>query len=59
MTIATAIAVPETSQSKPRMVAAVVMALAATASWTALALWHWLGRGKPVKLAPLLRLIRR
>ena len=59
MTIATAIALPETSQSKPRMVAAVVMGLAAAASWTALFLWHWLGRGKPVKVAPLLRLFRR
>jgi len=58
-TIATAIAVPETTTSTPRMVAAVVLALAATGSWTALLAWHWLGRGKPMRLTPLLRFFRR
>jgi len=41
------------------MVAAVVLALAATGSWTALLAWHWLGRGKPMRLTPLLRFFRR
>jgi ubiquinone biosynthesis protein len=58
-TIATAIAVPETTTSTPRMVTAVVLALAATGSWTALLAWHWLGRGKPMRLTPLLRFFRR
>ena len=58
-TIATAIAVPETTTSTPRMVTAVVLALAATGSWTALLSWHWLGRGKPMRLTPLLRFFRR
>jgi protein-S-isoprenylcysteine O-methyltransferase Ste14 len=58
-TIATAIAVPDTTASKPRMVTAVVLALAAVASWTALLIWHWFGRGKPMKVAPLVRFFRR
>ncbi len=58
-TIATAIAVPETTESTLRMVTAVVLALAAIASWTALFAWHWLGAGKPVRVTPLLRFFRR
>ena len=58
-TIATAIAVPETTASTPRMVVAVVLALAAVASWTSLLVWHWFGRGKPMRVTPLLRLFRR
>jgi ubiquinone biosynthesis protein len=58
-TIATAIAVPETTASTPRMVAAVVLAFAAAMSWAALLFWHWFGRGKPLRLTPLLRLFRR
>jgi len=58
-TIATAIAVPESTESKLRVVTAVVLALAAIASWTALFAWHWLGAGKPVRLTPLLRFFRR
>jgi len=58
-TIATAIAVPETTPSTPRLVVAAVLALAAVAAWTALFGWHWLGRGKPLRLTPLLRFFRR
>jgi hypothetical protein len=58
-TIATAIAVPETTASKPRMVTAVVLALAAVMSWTALLVWHWFGRGKPMRVMPLVRFFRR
>jgi ubiquinone biosynthesis protein len=58
-TIATAIAVPESTESKLRMVTAVVLALAAVASWTALFAWHWLGAGRPVRVTPLLRFFRR
>jgi ubiquinone biosynthesis protein len=58
-TIATAIAVPESTESKLRMVTAVVLALAAVASWIALFAWHWLGGGKPVRVTPLLRFFRR
>jgi ubiquinone biosynthesis protein len=58
-TIATAIAVPETPESTPRMITAVVMALSAILSWGALLGWHWFGRGKPMKVTPLLRFFRR
>ena len=58
-TIATAIAVPETTESRLRMVTAVVLALAAVTSWVALFAWHWLGAGKPVRVTPLLRFFRR
>ena len=58
-TIAAAIAVPETSGSIPRMVAASVLGASAVAGWTALLAWHWLGRGKPLRLAPLVKFFRR
>jgi ubiquinone biosynthesis protein len=58
-TIATAIAVPETTESTPRMVAAAVLAFAAAAGWMSLLAWHWFGQGKPMKLTPLLRFFRR
>jgi ubiquinone biosynthesis protein len=58
-TIATAIAVPESTESKLRMVTAVVLALAALAGWTGLFAWHWFGAGKPVRVTPLLRFFRR
>ena len=58
-TVATAIAVPETTESTPRMIVAAVLALCAVISWTSLFVWHWFGRGKPMKVTPLLRLFRR
>jgi ubiquinone biosynthesis protein len=58
-TIATAIAVPESTESRLRMVTAVVLALAAIAGWTSLFVWHWFGAGKPVRVTPLLRFFRR
>ena len=58
-TIATAIAVPEDTASKLRMVTAAVLALAAIVSWGALFVWHLFGGGKPLKVKPLLRYFRR
>jgi ubiquinone biosynthesis protein len=58
-TIATAIAVPETTESTPRLIAAAVLAFAAVAGWMSLLLWHGFGQGKPMKLAPLVRFFRR
>jgi ubiquinone biosynthesis protein len=58
-TIATAIAVPETTESTPRLVTASVLAVSAVASWVSLLVWHWFGQGKPLKLTPLLRFFRR
>jgi hypothetical protein len=58
-TIATAIAVPETTASTPRMITTIVLALAAVLSWTALFVWHWFGSGKPLRVTPILRFFRR
>jgi ubiquinone biosynthesis protein len=58
-TIAAAIALPETSESLPRAVAAAALGACAAAGWTVLLGWHWLGRGKPLRLAPLVKFFRR
>ena len=58
-TIATAIAVPESTTSTPRLVVTIGMALAAAIGWGGLVAWHGFGRGKPIKVASLLRLFRR
>jgi ubiquinone biosynthesis protein len=58
-TIATAIVMPETGESTPRLLAAAVLAFAAVTGWVTLFAWHWLGQGKPMKLAPLVRFFRR
>jgi ubiquinone biosynthesis protein len=58
-TIATAIVMPETSESTPRLLAAAVLAFAAVTGWVTLFAWHWFGQGKPMKLAPLVRFFRR
>jgi len=58
-TIATAIAVPESTESTLRLAVAGILAFAAAASWGTLAAWHWLGRGKPLRLAPLVKFFRR
>jgi ubiquinone biosynthesis protein len=58
-TIAAAIAVPETTGSVPRMVAASVLGVSALAGWTILLAWHWFGRGKPLRLTPLVKFFRR
>lgn len=59
MTLATAIAVPETTSSTPRAIVAIIAALAATIAWLTLLLWHWFGRGKPLRVTPLMRFLRR
>lgn len=58
-TIATAIAVPETTESTPRLVTAAVLAFSAVTGWVTLLAWHWFGQGKPMRLTPLLRFFRR
>jgi ubiquinone biosynthesis protein len=58
-TIATAIAVPETVSSTPRLVTAAALASAAAISWTVLLALHWFGRGKPFRVGPMLRFFRR
>jgi len=58
-TLATAIVMPGATESTPAMVLAGTMAIAAIMGWAALFAWHWLGRGKPLRLTPLLRFFRR
>ena len=58
-TIAAAIAVPESMQSLPRMVMSTALGISAVIAWTALFAWHWLGRGKPMRLTPLVKFFRR
>jgi pyruvate,orthophosphate dikinase len=58
-TIAAAIVVPDTTESLPRLVAVVLLALTAAGGWTALLGWHWLGHGKPLRLTPLVKFFRR
>jgi ubiquinone biosynthesis protein len=58
-TIAAAIAMPETTQSTPRLVTATVLGISAAIAWTALFAWHWLARGKPLRLMPLVKFFRR
>jgi ubiquinone biosynthesis protein len=56
---AIAVAVPGTTGSTLRLAVAGLLALAATSSWAALAAWHLLGRGKPLRIAPLVKFFRR
>jgi ubiquinone biosynthesis protein len=58
-TIATAIAVPESTESTPRLVTAAVLAFSAVTGWVTLLAWHWFGQGRPMRLTPLLRFFRR
>jgi hypothetical protein len=41
------------------VVATWILGASAVAGWTALLAWHWLGRGKPLRLAPLVKFFRR
>jgi ubiquinone biosynthesis protein len=58
-TIATALAVPATVDSTPRMITAALLALSAIMGWVALFAWHWFGRGDLIRITPLLRFFRR
>ncbi len=59
MTIATAIVVPDRLAWSVKLVLAIACGLLAASSWMILFWWHFLGRGKPVRLTPMLRLFRR
>ncbi|MCP5055363.1 MAG: AarF/ABC1/UbiB kinase family protein [bacterium] len=58
LTLATAILVAS-EPSTLRTVLAWLSALSATGTWSILLGWHAVGRGKPLRLRPLLRLFRR
>jgi ubiquinone biosynthesis protein len=59
MTLATAIVLPDGESFAWRIGLAVLCGAAATLSWTTLFWWHFLGRGRPVRVTPLLRFFRR
>jgi hypothetical protein len=59
MTLATAIVLPSAVTQTLNVLLAVACALLATGAWTILFFWHWVARGRPVRLTPLLRFFRR
>lgn len=59
MTIAMAVVLPDALEWSVKLVLAVVCGLLAAVNWTVLFWWHFLGRGKPLRLGPMLRLFRR
>lgn len=59
MTLCAALLLPEQDPDWVRVALAAACALVASGAWTVLFWWHVVGRGKPLRLAPLLRLLRR
>jgi ubiquinone biosynthesis protein len=59
MTLATAIVLPEERGQPFHALLAAACAVLATGAWTILFIWHFVARGKPVRLTPLLRFFRR
>lgn len=59
MTLCAAIVLPDRDPSWVQITLCVACVLAAASSWTVLFWWHVVGRGKPLRLAPLLKLFRR
>jgi ubiquinone biosynthesis protein len=59
LTLCAAILLPERDPHWLQITLCVVCVLAAAGAWTLLFWWHVVGRGKPLRLAPLLRLFRR
>lgn len=59
LTIAAAILFPTDASSTAPLLLSGLFALTATISWLILWGWHFVGRGKPMKVTPLLKLFRR
>lgn len=59
MTLSAAIVLPGAGPHWAQIALFVACALTAAGAWTLLFWWHLVGRGKPLRLAPLLRLFRR
>ncbi len=59
LSICAAVLVAPVTPSGGRVALAFLCALAAAGGWTALFWWHLIGRGKPLKLGPLLKIFRR
>jgi ubiquinone biosynthesis protein len=59
LSICAALLVPPALQFDLRSVLCVLCILLAAGGWTALLWWHVLGRGRPVQMAALMKLLRR
>lgn len=59
MTLCAALVLPAGEPHWVRVTLALACVLAAAGAWTLLFWWHVMGRGKPLRLAPILRLFRR
>jgi ubiquinone biosynthesis protein len=59
MTLATAVLVAQLNASTLQLALAAACGLSAASSWTILFWWHFVGRDKPLRLTPLMRLFRR
>ncbi len=59
MTLAAALLLAVEAESAWRATVGVVCGLAATGAWTVLFWWHVVGRGKPLRLRPWIRIFRR
>ena len=59
MTLSTAVVVAGADTGWVRVALAVACGLTAAGAWTLLFWWHVVGRGKPLRVAPLLRFFRR
>ena len=59
MTLVAAVMLTSVNEAVPTVLIGVISGLAATIAWFILWGWHFVGRGKPVKVTPLLKLFRR
>lgn len=59
MTLGAALVFPPNAEGTAALLLSGVAAVAAGFAWTILWGWHFVGRGKPVKVTPLLKLFRR
>jgi len=59
MTLAAALALPTADGQISRAWLSGVAVFFSASSWFSLLIWHWFGRGKPMRVTPLLRFFRR
>jgi ubiquinone biosynthesis protein len=59
MTVCAALVLPDHAAHWSQIALSLVLGLTAAAAWSISFWWHVVGRGKPVKLSPLIRLFRR
>lgn len=59
MTVCTALVLPGPEAHWARVLLCIGCGVSAAAAWTILFWWHVVGRGKPLRLGPLIRIFRR